>query len=275
MKFWIASAAWDRSRSASVGKMLGQLSGADVEVVVSERPEHARVWAQRLWARCAEYGGDSICLNDDVILHPDFARICKAICEAMPDEIVSMHTNIPAAVAAAAAGHHLTRCYWLTGPCYRLTQAHASDLVDFWSELPWSYASRVNEDVVGILWAWSEQRPIYATIPSPCLHDTLIASSLGYDGHDNRCPTVGWWTHTPPGADLTSPDYWRPTGNEPTVENPWMPATKMETIRRCIREGIHLCSMCIARPGLTGGNDCWICKECLMSCVTAAIRAVP
>ena len=275
MNFLISHCAWSPERRATSARLAGQLEGQHAMMVLSDRPEHAYVWARRAWLEVADSNGPCAVLNDDVLLHPDLAAICEAMVEANPNETISLHSNMPGAVDAAKAGHHWAKCYWLTGPAYILWPERARELLDYWDDLPWSYATRVNEDVVGIMHAWTNQHPIHCALPAPVIHDTLTSSTLGYDAHANRTPTVPWTTHTPEGADLTSPDYWKPTGNEPTVDNPWMPVAKMETLRRTLAEGQAVCFMCIAAPGEVGTKEVALCKRCVARCSTAAMGVQP
>lgn len=273
VKFVIAHCAWSSERKASLHRML-QLLGEDSSTFMSDRPEHAYTWARRAWDWISEQSKPVVLLNDDVIMHPDFKAICSAMVEALPGELISLHSNMPGAVDASKAGHHWVRCYWYTGPAVIVPPDVARSVLNFWDALPWNYATRVNEDVVAILRAWDEQHPMWCAIPAPVLHDTTTSSTLGYDGHDNRTPTVPWHEFTPKGADLTSVDYWKPTGLEPTVANPWMAVHKMETIRRTIREGQNVCVMCIQRPAVVGTKEVGFCSECLAQCASARIRGV-
>ena len=271
MNYLVAHCAWSPERKATCARIYKQLDGHDLFISESSRPEHAYLWARRLWEMAAGYSDPTVFLNDDVILHPQFADIVEAMVAGNPGETLSLHSNMPGALDAAKAGHHWCRTYWLTGPAYILWPETARELLDYWDDLPWSYATRVNEDVVGIMHAWTNQHPIHCAIPAPVIHDTLTSSTLGYDAHANRTPTVPWTTHTPEGADLTSPDYWKPTGNEPTVDNPWMPVAKMETLRRTLAEGQAVCFMCIAAPGEVGTKEVALCKRCVARCSNAAM----
>ena len=268
MRFVVAHCAWSPERVATLRRLRETI---DCSAMLSDQPEHAYVWARRCWEEIAVSDETTVLLNDDVILHPRFVSICEAMVKALPDELISLHSNMPGAVDASRAGHHWVRCYWYTGPAVIIPPAIAQELLDYWDSLPWGYATRVNEDVVAILHAWSNQHPMYCAIPAPVIHDTLTSSTLGYDAHANRTPTVPWTTHTPDGGDLTSPDYWRPTGNEPTVENPWMPVAKMETLRRTLAEGQAVCFMCIAAPGEVGTKEVALCKRCVARCSNAAM----
>jgi hypothetical protein len=274
VRFLVAHCAWSQERYASVNRMLKELPEATT--CSSERPEHAYTWARRVWRFIADDDEATVLLNDDVLLHPEFAEICRAMVAALPGELISLHSNMPGAVEAAKSGHHWCRCYWYTGPGVIVPPAVAQELVEFWDNLPWGYATRVNEDVVAILRAWEKQHPIYCAIPAPLIHDTLTSSTLGYNEHANRTPTVPWTEFTPDGADLISPDYWAPTGNEPFCENPWMPASKMETIRRALAEpGVNMCVMCISAPAAIGSNEVGLCRNCLARCTYGAIVGVP
>ena len=259
MKFVIAHCAWSSERKASLHRML-QLLGEDSSTFMSDRPEHAYTWARRAWDWIAEQSEPVVLLNDDVIMHPDFKAICSAMVEALPGELISLHSNMPGAVDAAKAGHHWVRCYWYTGPAVIVPPDVARSVLNFWDALPWNYATRVNEDVVAILRAWEEQHPMWCAIPAPVLHDTTTSSTLGYDGHDNRTPTVPWHEFTPKGADLTSVDYWKPTGLEPTVDNPWMAVTKWKQFDAPF-EKARTSVTCASRGRGSSERVKWLCAE--------------
>jgi hypothetical protein len=102
----------------------------------------------------------------------------------------------------------------------------AETLLDYWSKLPWQWASTVNEDNVAIQWAYENNKPIYQTIPALVRHDTSVNSTLGYDHHDYRRPSVPW-TDEP----VTDPSYWQPRGMPPLVKNPWATEAQLAFIK--------------------------------------------
>ena len=98
MRFAIAHAAWLPDRRRTLARLLNQL-GEEVLVSASPGPEHASIWARRLWEGGARaFPDEHVCfLNDDVLIHPEFRRVVEAMVEAVPEEPLSLHTNVPGA----------------------------------------------------------------------------------------------------------------------------------------------------------------------------------
>lgn len=261
MIFVATCAAWLPERRATMERLRKQVERTHRLILFeSTRREHASVWAQRLWEECARHDEHAVCLNDDVILHPRFQEIATAMVEAVPDQVLSLHTNMPGAAKAGRDGHHWCRTYWLSGPCYVLPPGAAKALLDF--PLPWSFAASVNEDERAIHWMWDRQQPAWAPIPSPLLHDVSVPSTLGFDGHPNRVPTVPWRDF--PLARLEDPGYWRATTEPPHVENPWMSVSKMQHVRRVLRAGAPVCCICRVEAGQFGHLDGHsVCPACV------------
>ena len=234
------------------------------------RREHAAVWATRLWEWCADHDSDGVlCLNDDVVLAPKFLEICDAILDSVPEEVISLHTNFPAARDESTKGANWVRCYGLTGPAYILPPGAARSLLNW--EAPWSFISAINEDNRANHWAWERQRPMWCAIPAPVIHDTEVPSSLGYDHHAHRTPTVPW-TDYDDTSELTDPGYWKPTGDVPHIPNHWMPVEKLEYVRRVLKEGGQFCPMCVTRQGVVGPKaGPLLCVECVANVANACI----
>lgn len=264
MKFAIAHCAWLPERRITLARLLDQLAGEDVIVLTSPGPEHASIWARRLW-EAADYGDHTCVLNDDVILHPNFGAIVRAMVEAVPDECLSLHTSSPCTETGPWA-----RCYHYTGPAVIFPPHAADSLLEYVYSLPWSFLSRFNEDNVAIHWAWEHQRPFYCAIPAPVNHDVIVKSTLGYDHHPNRKPSVPWENF--PDANLTSVDYWKPTGEVPMIENPWMPPERMDYVRKVLKAGRQICATCLAREGVVGSQAAMICNTCLSQAWAAVTR---
>ena len=272
MKFAIAHAAWLPDRRRTLARLLEQL-GEDVLVSASLGPEHAAIWARRLWEAAARtYPDEHVCLlNDDVLVHPELRRIVEAMIEAAPAEPISLHTNAIGAAAEEMRGHHWARCYWYTGPAVVLSPADVRSLLAWVYRTPWSFLSRNNEDNCAIHWAWSEQRPFWLAIPAPVIHDTVTPSTLGYDGHPWRVPTVPWTAPEMAGARLTDPSWWRVESPPPWIPNPWMPVERMEMVRRVLTEPqAHLCGGCQERQGVVGDGGTSLCRRCLVVMYGAA-----
>lgn len=269
----IATAAgWMPERQHTLDAMLRQLDNektpyrTPVHVLASARPEHSSIWARRCWEWIAKSSASHVALlNDDLILHVGFRTVCEAMAIAVPDEPISLHTQPPAAADVVKDGHRWCRCYWYTGPAVILTPAIAASILNF--DAPWHFLSRVNEDNVAIHWAYRNQRPFWCPIPAPVLHDTSTKSTLGYDGHDHRVPSVLWTEDRFQGLDLTDPQTWRvkPFESPPWIPNPWMSLEHLETVRRGLQAGRPPCFICLEHEGAMSRypGEPMICVQCL------------
>ena len=276
--FHVAHAAWAKGRPAHLDKMLASLPFR-INVVKSIKKEHASVWARRLWRECARQDDESskvgieapmwnVCLNDDVDVCPS-KPVWEAALGAAKGDIVSLHTS-----CTESTEHPWVRCYWMTGPGYALRRGVAAKLLAFYDSLPaiWQTAEGNNEDLVGILYAWSKQEPIWSTVPALVQHRTEIESTLGYDHHRLRQSPVPW-THSCAFAEL--PEHWRVTSQPPFIENPWMPSSQLDVMWRAIKVG-HLCSFCCRNVACVSsksseGRMCW---ECLRGCMAHMLARV-
>jgi hypothetical protein len=275
MKIVVAHASWIPERRESLKKLVDLLK-EDVVVSASEGPEHASIWARGVWEWAARQNEHVCILNDDVLVHPEFRKICEAMIEAIPDECLSLHTNILGAAAESMLGHHWVRCYWYTGPAVILPPERVKSLLEWVYQTPWYFLSRNNEDNVAIHWAWAEQRPFYCAIPAPVVHDTTVKSTLGYDDHPFRVPLVPWGDPQWAGAPLTEKKWWEVGGPPPCVPNPWMPAQKLEYMRRILTDpDAQLCSFCMERQGIvsssTNPKAPRLCHLCIVKMYSAAV----
>lgn len=263
MKFLIAHAAWRKDRRAALGRLIAQLDPCGdvrVDIIESQGREHAAIWSRRVWETAAENGEHVCILNDDVVLLPGFHARIAALVAAVPDEPLSLHCTNPLAVPLAAQGHAWVRAYHYTGPAVVLPPGAAADLCRFVYDLPWSFLSRTNEDNVANLWAWTRQRPFWYALPAPVTHDTTVPSTLGYDGHPNRVPTV----LDGPVPDPTVTDRWA----VPFVELSWAPTAMLERTRRVLRAGGEICAWCLGSSGETRGigkAGTLVCISCLLA----------
>jgi hypothetical protein len=204
-------------------RVIPVVPGVPVHVSMSTEREHARVWARRLWQWAAEVDAEStILLNDDVSVAPELVDAVIAMTDALPGEIISLHTQLPAARSLAEAGQRWLRSYWCSGPGYVLPRGVARRLVEWLDACPTALAEHWNEDGYCQMLAWSQRRPIWHCIPGLVQHDVSVPSTLGYDNDPLRTTCVPWTDPLFAGLDLRAPEMWRPDGPSTFVENPWM-----------------------------------------------------
>ena len=256
MRVFIAHAEFIVERRATLRRLVGQLEveRADVVVLASKSKEHSSVWSDRLWAACAEAGGDAICLNDDVILPPSFMSSIYAMLKHADADIVSLHTNLPVAVSLAHAGQRFLRSYLVTGPGYLLRYGVARHLLRFARErITAKHRASTQEDNVLSYFSWSRREPAWATIPGLVQHDVSVASTCGYEEHPNRTNKVPYDldvfrpNDTEP-ARITSEAFWKQENLPAMIECSWMPMESLASAEVQWNLGIE--------PG-----HCWSCRE--------------
>lgn len=271
LHYVIAHAAWAPERRRAKDRMIGVLREAPTFVTVlrSRRREPAAVWARRAWELAEDEvptlgPAHTVILNDDLVLPPDFDAIVRAMVEAVPLEILSLHTTAPAARSHRGKTPWV-RSYHYTGPAVVLPPGAAASLMDFATALPWSYVSRVNEDELAAAWAWSRQRPFYSPIPCVIGHDTTVPSTLGYDAHPERETCVPWVEDEP----LTDVARWRVARPDdvPWVDCPWNPPQRLAALQQLLRWSA-VCVVCHAREGIVGmrGRRGLVCRTCVATC---------
>lgn len=255
MKVIICHASWMEDRKRTLARLLEQVPNA--VVLSSVRREHAATWARRAWEHVAASDGPVAVLNDDVTVCPDFERVCEAMVEAAPHQVIALHTSAPGCETLTDTSW--ARIYWLTGPGYIMWPEHAKALLDYWAKLPHGFGP--NEDNVAIQWAWERQEPFLSSIPAIVRHDTETKSSLGYDEHPLRSSNVDWENFLD--AQMASVDYWRRGLDAPPfIENPWAKADSLERMRRGLLDP-NTCSGCWSRTGLLKTSHGVVCVDCL------------
>ncbi len=289
----VTAAEWAPERRAGLARLQSQLPHA--VTLASPVREHASTWAVRAWRRAAAHEGPTVILNDDVTVCPDFPAVVEAMCSAVPNEVIALHTTHPIAPSLAMCGERWLRSYWLTGPGYILPAGAAQRLLAWVARAPRQLIASINEDNMAMHWAWSEQRPIWHCIPALVQHDVSVPSTLGYDEHPGRqtnvpwdAPGMGMWNGGMLPA-LTEYDFWRgepfrhdlecghcgmatdnPDDLPLLVECPWMPTLQLARIERAFHDRPELCCLCHARDGgLTAGSGARVCGKCVVNCVGA------
>lgn len=279
MKIAIAHAAFLDDRKASLDRLLKQLENEEVHLFSSAVPEHASVWARRLWEWAAGIDEPVCLLNDDVSVCPNLGLVCEAMsiaCNRWPGPI-SLHTSVPEAVLLATQGFRFIRCYWLTGPGYVLRPGDARWMLN-WMDQHVDIAKQINEDNVGIHTFYAVQQPILGCIPALVQHDVTVKSTLGYDNHALRQTPVPWDHPMFNGLELRDVNNW--FGNQwsgadpneaPWIQNPWMSVYQLEKIRRMTTSQISddLCAICNRPPKVRAGTMTF-CEACIHQLHVAA-----
>lgn len=288
MKIAIAHAAWMSERERTLARLMASIlpllhtDGDEVVSYASVTREHASIWARRLWNFAAKHDTEhTVCLNDDVTVHPQFTKVLAALTQAVPDQIISLHCTSPVAPSFAEAGERWLRSYWLTGPGYVLPPGAAKRLLAWIETVPRSFVSSVNEDNLIMHWAWHEQRPIWHCIPALVQHDTSTRSSLGYDNQPAwmRSSPVAWDSDAFKDCidvPLHLTAFWKPDGEPMLVECPWMVRERLAQVERFLYDRPDLCSFCHRNDGTVASQNTGakICKVCLVKTVAAAMGGV-
>ncbi len=270
---FIAHSAWAPDRKEPLARLLKQVPSA--HVVSSQVKEHASVWARRLWAKALESKySHYVFLNDDIDVCDNFYEVMEAVTSAQPDRMLTFHVSYPEAPTLALQGHSFCKGYWVNGPAYCFPRALLQKFVEWYDKVPDGFKKAINEDVAAICFAWSEQEPVWATIPALVQHRIDVASTLGYDNHPMRQSPVPFSHGMFHGAKLTESSYWVPESDPPYCVNPWAPEQQLETWRRTILND-NWCLFCQERPPIvTSDKGGRICTICLASAAKAAIETI-
>lgn len=248
----IAHAAWAEDRKAPLDRLLEQLDaqGAKPLLFASTHREHASVWWIRILrelAQDARQGPDAwIVLNDDVDVSPKLLEHVAAMLVHLPDEILSLHTQLPAAKSLAELGANYLRSYWASGPGYVLPRGTPKKILEWYAQMPRIQRESWNEDGWLNLFSYMRRRPIWHSIPALVQHRTEVRSTLGYDDHTLRTATVDW-------RDMAAilehkgKRWWRPEAPAPFLENPWMTTDQLVGLEREFDRGDRY-SLIIATP---------------------------
>lgn len=216
----VAHAAFLPERRATLERLRDQI-GPGQYVSVSETREHASTWSERLYQVGVDTGAEFVCfLNDDVTVCPDFINVLTAMHAARPNDVLALHSTFPMAKMLTEARQRWYRSYWLTGPGYSMSMERLESLRSYIRRLPRWFVQSRNEDNVAMQWMWHEQRPAWHPLPAVVKHDVTVPSSLGYDKHPLRQPTLTW--EDMPGATLATPEFWERAGTPILFECPWM-----------------------------------------------------
>jgi len=269
MRVAISHAAWGPGRPESLARLLSQLGKeADVSVFSSKRPEPVVVWSRRLWEFVEAQKEPVLCVQDDVTVHPQILEACGVLTRFVSDEILCLHMQSPDAIKVAKEGHHWCRIYWLSAPCYILPPPIATELLDFWSK-NMDKLGCLNEDDIAVIWAWTKQKPFLTVLPALAYHDPNVPSTLGYDDHPNRVPSVPWVEKD----NVVDPGFWHRPPRSPM----WVPAGPVEYLDR-VRKAIAgegLCSCCSNGEAVVKfPRGTRVCHECAKKITLATIGRI-
>lgn len=232
----IAHASFAPGRRDSLHKLLQQLWSAGVHspvVQTSLEPEHATVWAIRIWEWADKINKHAVILNDDVdIEHLDFKNVIEAVIVAAPNDIISLHGQGNDLVVLAFEGKRWAKSYNYSGPAVILPPGAARRLINFWKSNPSLLnVDGVNEDNIAAQCMWLHKQPALITIPALVKHQTNVPSTLGYDNLELRSSRIPWTHHSFDHLDLANPKTWE-VKDPPWVENPWFSASHLELLHR-------------------------------------------
>jgi hypothetical protein len=262
----IAHAAFDVRRHAPLTRLLVALGGHPL-VLASQERVHANVWATALWNAVARSKADTVvCLNDDVIPHPQLRQHVTTLAELLPDQVLSLHPQFPAIRDVAKAGGRLARCYWPTGPAMAMSPDFARELLEWLKTVPegW-FGNDVNEDGALASFLWSRQQPAWCAIPALVRHDTTVPSTLpGYDQHPHRTSPVDWDDYPP---------HWtrEHVASAPYTPVPWISDDGLRKLGDSLRGVSKMCVLCGAYPAhLFHKRGTGLCEVCVRSLIFAA-----
>jgi hypothetical protein len=246
-------------RKATLERLLEQLRTQTSCVTVHRSPqrEHASVWATRMYrVAAAEDARGAVFLNDDVEVPSAFVEACDAFLNLPTSRIVSLAVVHPISRSIGEAGHRWLSTYHVTGPGYLFRRGVAKEVLAFYAESPKEWTSSVNEDNVLIQYLFRHRDPAWSCVPGLVLHDTSVASTLGYDTHPGRICPVAWTDPLFKDSPLSEPHFWRPTSEVPFIETHWTDHRALVTqeVANDLGVGADTCWHCGLEPWVQGSE---------------------
>lgn len=247
---------WVSERAESMARLRASLGASSADNSVG--PEFYRefderapnsVWSVELWNWLYETGADwCLQLQDDVMGAPYFWSALRAMLGALPAhaEIVGLSNVHPMAPEWARRGHRWMRTNgMLVGWAYAIRREALGVFLEERDRI----VARVSDECEDVLlgtFAASTGRTVWHPVPTIVDHDTSIPSSYANDHHSTRRPQVTWRTFGE--GDLTSVDWWQPSGSVEIV-----PMPPQRQCWFCLERGV------IAQSPKTGAGICGIC----------------
>lgn len=249
----------------------------------SKEKVHSNVWCRRMLTVIAERDLEddapdwTVMLNDDVTACPQENAFAAALQHAK-SSIVSFHTR-----CTNLTDINWCKTYWQTGPAYAYRKGTAADVLKFYDLLPPGFHEQPgnNEDVVGILYAWSRQEPVWSTVPALVKHRLDIPSTLGYDHHGLRDTAIPYDHPAFKGLKIGFPAYWEAKDDPPFIENPWASSNQLKQRWMLIKElaaaalgdepSPIMCCFCLEVPGVfkSDKTDKLVCRMCVFKMIAA------
>ncbi len=189
--FSIAHAAHRPERKAGFQRLLGQLDGESV--VISDEPGPPREWSERQWlAGLSAKERYVCCLNDDIVLCPDFIGTLWKVIEAQPGHIIDLRQSDDMAALADGEGKRwITSVDGLVGQAYVIPSDALRAFLDWRaSALVPGAVDALSEDQLINLWAMEQGALIWHCVPALVSHDNSVPSCYGNERDAERHPRV-------------------------------------------------------------------------------------
>ncbi len=236
---------WVPERAESMARLRAELGNRPQFYREFDDKASNRVWARQMWNWAVETGADFfLTLQDDVMAAPCFWPALRAMLAQLPRGSSLGLTQVhPVGAEVARRGHRWYRTQaWNVGWAYGMWR---EDLFEF-ARYELAAHPAVNEDELVNQWHGDAGKFVWHPVPTIVDHDTSIPSSYANDHHSHRRPAVTWRGYAE--ADLTAPDFWKVSGEVPTLY-PTVPAAacwNCATRRAVIRTPrVELCAVCV------------------------------
>ena len=154
-------------------------------------PNHS--WSGKLWKWGYSTGATHLVqLQDDVIVDANFWPNLRAMCEAVPDQIIGLESVHPLSRQVYDnGGNWYTTADGLIGVGYVLPRAVLAELLEWRSaRLRPGAIEAISEDTLIDVFCMSTGRKVWHPVPTIIDHDVAMASTYGNDKHAHRRPLV-------------------------------------------------------------------------------------
>ncbi len=189
--FSIAHAAHRPEREAVYRRLRNSLCAEYVHI--ESAPGKPREWSERQWRGGLALDTTHVCcLNDDVIICPDFIPTLERVIAAQPDSIIDLRQSHELAKEADKRGlRWITTNEGMLGQAYVLPSRVLRDFLD-WREnaLVPGALDALSEDRLINLYAMQHEGLIWHCVPALIDHDVSVPSLYGNENDGIRRPVV-------------------------------------------------------------------------------------
>lgn len=185
---------WVPERVVTLRRLMDQLGHISGPGSLFQNKEPNNIWSAKMWTWGEEQKvSHFVQLQDDVEVSPTFWSDIEQIVTELPDEIIALQSQHPAASEVLKSGHkYYTTSDGIIG-CAYIIPLTALFTFNYWRqyELKAGATEVMSEDTLLSVFGLCKNRKFYHPVPSPIRHDTSVKSTYANDTNPLR-ETFSW-----------------------------------------------------------------------------------